>query len=115
MDSAAEVMDEVVALRRQLHQNPELGLENPRTQQAILDALDGLPLEIVYEDSQSNPGAGVSALQKILLGEKPPIVFSSLSGVSNALIPITEEREIVNILLALHEAHQHLTGGSARA
>jgi len=46
MDSAAEIVDEVVALRRQIHQNPELGLENPRTQQAILDALDGLPLEI---------------------------------------------------------------------
>ncbi|MGI8677820.1 MAG: M20 metallopeptidase family protein [Jatrophihabitans sp.] len=38
--------DDLVALRRELHREPELGLELPRTQQRVLTALDGLPLEI---------------------------------------------------------------------
>src|SRR4051794_14594253 len=38
-------------MRRDLHRRPELGLENPRTQQAILDALDGLPLSVRTGDS----------------------------------------------------------------
>ena len=37
---------EVVELRRSIHREPELGLELPRTQARVLDALRGLPLEI---------------------------------------------------------------------
>ena len=33
-------------LRRALHADPEIGLDLPRTQRKVLDALDGLPLEI---------------------------------------------------------------------
>ena len=44
--TASAVADGVLELRRDLHQHPELGLDNPATQQRILDALDGLPLEI---------------------------------------------------------------------
>ncbi|GAA0522523.1 hypothetical protein GCM10011581_34140 [Saccharopolyspora subtropica] len=35
-----------VRLRRDLHAEPEIGLRLPRTQQKVLAALDGLPLEI---------------------------------------------------------------------
>ncbi|WP_460604254.1 M20 metallopeptidase family protein [Jatrophihabitans fulvus] len=38
--------DDLVRLRRELHRDPELGLELPRTQRRVLDELDGLPLEI---------------------------------------------------------------------
>lgn len=43
---AAGVHDEVVGLRRRLHRHPELGLELPRTQAAVLESLDGLGLEV---------------------------------------------------------------------
>lgn len=36
----------MVALRRAVHAEPELGLHNPRTTEKIMDALKGLPLEI---------------------------------------------------------------------
>ncbi|MDN5739208.1 MAG: amidohydrolase, partial [Brevibacterium aurantiacum] len=43
---ALSLTTELRDLRRELHRNPELGLELPFTQQKVLDALEGLPLEI---------------------------------------------------------------------
>ncbi len=43
---AAGFAGDIVALRRDLHQNPEIGLDLPQTQQRILDALAPLDLEI---------------------------------------------------------------------
>ena len=40
------LLPDVVELRRTLHRHPELGLDLPRTQAAVLDALDGLGLDI---------------------------------------------------------------------
>ena len=40
------MQDDLVGLRRQLHREPEIGLELPRTQERVLAALDGLPLEV---------------------------------------------------------------------
>jgi amidohydrolase len=36
----------MIDLRRRIHRHPELGLDLPRTQQTVLDALAGLPLHI---------------------------------------------------------------------
>jgi amidohydrolase len=44
--SAHELTDRLVALRRRLHRDPEIGLDLPGTQAAVLDALAGLPLEV---------------------------------------------------------------------
>ena len=46
LEAAASVLPDAVALRRRIHSEPELGLELPRTQAQILDALDGLGLEV---------------------------------------------------------------------
>ena len=43
---AARLLPDLVALRRDLHRHPEPGFAVPRTQAAVLDALEGLPLEI---------------------------------------------------------------------
>ena len=43
LDQAASVLPEVVDLRRRIHRHPELGLQLPRTQQAVLDSLADLP------------------------------------------------------------------------
>jgi len=46
LDDARRVADDVVALRRRIHTHPELGLDLPRTQEAVLEALDGLGLDV---------------------------------------------------------------------
>jgi hippurate hydrolase len=45
-EDATALAPELVALRRELHQVPEIGLELPQTQQLVLAALDGLPLKV---------------------------------------------------------------------
>jgi hippurate hydrolase len=46
MDAAQEVLPDVVALRRVIHSEPELGLQLPKTQAAVLGAIDGLGLDV---------------------------------------------------------------------
>ena len=43
---ATAIAADLVALRRALHRDPEVGNDLPRTQTRVLEALDGLPLEI---------------------------------------------------------------------
>jgi hippurate hydrolase len=44
LDEARGLLDETVDLRRRIHRHPEIGLTLPRTQQTVLEALDGLGL-----------------------------------------------------------------------
>ena len=46
-DDAVEIAPELRDLRRAIHREPELGNDLPRTQEKVLAALDGLPLENV--------------------------------------------------------------------
>jgi hippurate hydrolase len=55
---------ELARLRRDLHREPETGLHLPRTQERVLGALDGLPLEI-------STGAGLSSVTAVLRGTAP--------------------------------------------
>ncbi len=52
--SARSRNDRTVELRRAIHHEPELGLHLPRTHARVLDALDGLPLEITSGTSCSS-------------------------------------------------------------
>ncbi len=45
-DEAKALLPDAIALRRRLHQHPELGLQLPKTREAVLESLRGLPLEI---------------------------------------------------------------------
>src|SRR4051812_24532116 len=51
---AAEQLPEAVDLRRRIHRHPELGLELPRTQAAVVDALNGLDLDVRTGDGGSS-------------------------------------------------------------
>ncbi len=51
LDAAAGVLDEAIDLRRDIHAHPEIGLDNPDTQRRILDALEGLGLDITTGDA----------------------------------------------------------------
>ena len=46
LDDAEGVLPDSVELRRRIHAEPELGLELPKTQRLVLDALDGLGLDV---------------------------------------------------------------------
>jgi hippurate hydrolase len=80
-EDAATLQDELVALRRELHQIPEVGLHLPRTQERVLAALAPLPLEI-------STGTDLSSVTAVLRGDRPgPVVL--LRGDMDAL-PVTE-------------------------
>jgi hippurate hydrolase len=81
-DLAADVQDDLVHLRRDLHRIPELGLTLPRTQERVLAALDGLPLEI-------STGAALSSITAVLRGGAAGERAVLLRGDMDAL-PVTE-------------------------
>ncbi|GAA4475891.1 M20 family metallopeptidase [Rhodococcus olei] len=60
-DDAVQMRDELVALRRALHREPEIGLDLPRTQERVLEALQGLPLEI-------STGSSTTSVTAVLRG-----------------------------------------------
>ena len=81
-EEARDILDEVVALRRTLHQWPELGNDLPITRENVLGALEGLPLDITLHQTTS----GIAA---VLDGGKPgPTVL--LRGDMDAL-PMPED------------------------
>src|SRR5918993_5452003 len=43
---AKDLLDDAIQLRRRIHRQPELGLSLPKTQAAVLEALDGLGLDV---------------------------------------------------------------------
>jgi amidohydrolase len=62
--SPADPVDLLIDARRELHRNPEIGLELPRTQALLLDALHGLPLDIRL-------GSQTSSITAVLHGARP--------------------------------------------
>src|SRR5437763_7602632 len=61
---ARELLPAAIALRRQIHRQPELGLDLPLTTAAVLDGLQGLDVEIAR-------GPSTSGLVVSLAGTKP--------------------------------------------
>ncbi|MER7396482.1 M20 family metallopeptidase [Streptomyces sp. NPDC000151] len=81
-DDARALSGDLVQLRRTLHRIPEVGLDLPRTQETVLAALDGLPLE-------TSTGSGLSSVTAVLRGAQPgPTVL--LRGDMDAL-PVAEK------------------------
>ena len=80
-EDAVALRDELVELRRALHRIPEIGLDLPRTQEAVLAALASLPLEVTT-------GSSLTSVTAVLRGARPgPVVL--LRGDMDAL-PVTE-------------------------
>lgn len=84
-DIAALLHPELQALRRELHADPELGNDNPRTQARILAALDGLDLEITTGESVTSVVAVLRGRAETA-GERPIVL---LRGDMDGL-PVTE-------------------------
>jgi amidohydrolase len=112
LDHARALLPEVVGLRRELHRHPELGLELPRTQAAVADALAGLPLDVRLGDD------GLSSIVADLRGGDGPVVL--LRADMDAL-PLTEDTgldfasEAAGSMHACgHDAHTAMLVGAAR-
>jgi len=86
VDDARTHQDDLVHLRRTLHREPELGLQLPRTQERVLAALDGLPLEITTGDSLTSVtavlrGQAATAGKTVLLrGDMDALPVAERSG-----------------------------------
>lgn len=108
---AAEHAQELSELRRTLHRNPELGNDLPQTQQMVLDALEGLPLEV-------STGREITSVVAVLRGGRPgPTVL--LRGDMDGL-PVLEETgleyasENGNMHACGHDLHTAGLVGAAR-
>jgi len=111
-DEAVAVADDLVELRHALHAEPEIGYDLPKTQRKVLDALDGLPLEI-------STGDKLTSVTAVLRGGRPgPVVL--LRGDMDALpiheatgVPFTSR--IDGVMHACgHDLHSSMLAGAAR-
>ncbi len=92
LELAESLRPDLVDLRRRLHQVPELGLELPITQSLVLEALEGLDLEV-------SVGKELSSVTAVLRGRggdtassaRRPVVL--LRGDMDAL-PVTEDLDL---------------------
>ncbi|WP_199422139.1 M20 metallopeptidase family protein [Actinotalea solisilvae] len=96
---ARALAPELAALRHDLHRIPELGLDLPLTQARLLEALEGLGLEVTT-------GTGLSSVTAVLRGARPgPAVL--LRGDMDAL-PVTEDSG--EAFTSEHEGLMHACG-----
>ncbi len=112
LEQANDLFDETVALRRELHKWPELGNHLPRTREAVLAALQGLPLDITLHETTS----GIAAM---LTGDKPGDTVL-IRGDMDAL-PMPEDTSldfkshIENAMHACgHDTHTSMLVGAAK-
>jgi amidohydrolase len=111
-DTASDLLADAVVLRRQLHEWPELGNHLPRTREAVLAALEGLPLDITLHET-------TSGLAAVLDGGRPgPTVL--LRGDMDAL-PMPEDTgvefssRVDHCMHACgHDTHTAMLVGAAR-
>lgn len=112
MDDAEELLTPAVELRRRIHSHPELGLQLPRTQETILDSLDGLGLQLIT-------GSATTSVIGVLEGDRPgPTTL--LRGDMDAL-PMPEDTGLEyastvdgTMHACGHDAHVAMLVGAAR-
>src|SRR5215831_7131123 len=111
-DEAAEISGGIAELRHSIHAEPEIGLDLPKTQQKVLQALDGLPLEI-------SRGQALTSVTAVLRGARPGKTVL-LRGDMDAL-PVTERtgvpyasRQPGAMHACGHDMHTAMLAGAAR-
>jgi amidohydrolase len=110
-DDARAMAGDLSTLRHALHQEPEVGLDLPRTQEKVLEAIDGLPLEV-------STGKTLSSVTAVLRGGRAgPTVL--LRGDMDAL-PVHEEVDVPfrskvddNMHACGHDLHTTMLAGAA--
>ena len=112
LDEARDLLDDAVKLRRTLHRQPEIGLELPFAQERVVEALDGLPLDVTR-------GRSTTSVTAMLTGSRPgPTIV--LRGDMDAL-PMPEDTGVdfastVNGAMHAcgHDLHTSMLAGAAR-
>src|SRR5215475_10919585 len=112
LDDARSILGDAIELRRRIHRHPERGLTLPRTQAAVLEALDGLGLDV-------QTGRQTTSVVARLRGARPgPTIL--LRADMDAL-PMPEETglpfasEVEGAMHACgHDAHTAMLVGAAR-
>jgi amidohydrolase len=112
LSAAYNDADRTIDLRRRLHRQPEIGLHLPRTQEMVLEAFTGLPVEITT-------GKSVSSVVAVLRGARPGPTYL-LRGDMDAL-PVHEDTglpfasEVPGAMHACgHDTHVAMLLGAAR-
>ncbi len=112
LDDARSLQAQVVALRRSLHEEPELGLALPETRRKVLAALEGLPLDVALHE-------GTDAVVATLRGARPGRTLL-LRGDMDAL-PMNEDTDLPfrsrrpgAMHACGHDAHTAMLVGAAR-
>jgi amidohydrolase len=112
LDAAKKLQTETTALRRAIHQEPELGLDNAATRDKVLAQLAGLPLEIARHARSS----GVVAT---LRGAKPGKRI--LLRADTDALPMPEDNDLAfrsrraGVMHACgHDAHTAMLASAAR-
>ena len=112
LQDAAQISGDLAELCRAIHAEPEIGRDLPRTQEKVLAALDGLPLEV-------SRGTALSSVTAVLRGGRPgPTVL--LRGDMDAL-PVAERTGLPHasrvdgaMHACGHDLHTAMLAGAAR-
>ncbi len=119
-DDAVAIAPEITELRRSIHADPEIGTDLPRTQEKVLAALSGLPLEVTVGRSLTSVTAVLRGGPTHLPCPPPdgPVVL--LRGDMDAL-PVTERTgvpyasQVPGVMHACgHDLHTAMLAGAAR-
>lgn len=112
LSEAREIQSDLAAIRRHIHQEPEIGLDLPKTQAKIVAALDGLGLEVTT-------GKALSSVTAVLRGaksEKTVLLRADMDA-----LPVTEltdlayKSQIDGAMHACgHDLHVSMLIGAAR-
>jgi amidohydrolase len=112
LSAAYSDADRTIDLRRRLHRHPEIGLHLPRTQEMVLDAFAGLPIEVTT-------GKTTSSVVGVLRGARPGPTYL-LRGDMDGL-PVHEDSglpfasEVPGAMHACgHDTHVAMLLGAAR-
>lgn len=111
-DEAGALLPETVEMRRKMHRRPELGLHLPETQATVLEALDGLDLEIETGDECSwvvaTLDSGTPGPTMLLRGDMDALPMPEDTGLPYA-------SEIDGAMHACgHDAHTAMLASSAK-
>ncbi|HEX3463371.1 MAG TPA: amidohydrolase [Candidatus Elarobacter sp.] len=112
IDVPADVVDEVVATRRDLHEHPELGFEEHRTSAMVAARLRDLGFEV-------HTGIGQTGVVGVLRGARPGKTVMLRADMDG--LPIDEENEVpyrsrtaVHMHACGHDGHVAMLLGAAR-
>jgi hippurate hydrolase len=116
------LLDEMTGLRRELHRHAEVGLDLPRTQERVLEALRNLPLEVTKGTTSTSvtavlrggkPGPAVllrADMDALPVAERTGLPFAATNGAMHACGHDLHTSMLVGAAHLLAERRESLAG-----